>query len=102
MNRGLQAAYVNRMLENSIQPVIVGMDMGARPHEQPYSSFKMKWKDAGQGSQSATWREGVPGDRMDYIFVLLNSRFRVGNYKVIARYPQVSNRFPVMANIEFW
>jgi endonuclease/exonuclease/phosphatase family metal-dependent hydrolase len=102
MDRGLQAAYVNRILESSIQPIIVGMDMGAKPQEQPYSYFKTKWKDVGQSSQDPTRSNGAAGDRKDYVFVLQNSRFKISNYKVITRYPHVSNRFPIMANIEFW
>ncbi|CAG4993274.1 hypothetical protein DYBT9275_01138 [Dyadobacter sp. CECT 9275] len=102
IDRALQAAYINRMLEESIQPVMLGMDMGARPNEQPYFSFRKKWQDAGQGSQLGTWAEGLPGDRLDYIFVLLNNKVRVKNYRVVRGYPQVSDHFPIVATIEFW
>ncbi len=102
LDRALQAAYINRMLEESIQPVLLGMDMGARPNEQPYFSFRKKWQDAGQGSQMETWNEGLPGDRLDYIFVLQNNKVRVKSYKVIKNYPQVSDHYPIVANVEFW
>ena len=102
MDRALQSAYINRMLEESIQPVLLGMDMGARPNEQPYFSFRKKWKDAAQGSQLPTWIEGLPGDRLDYIFVLLNNKVRVKNYKVIRNHPEVSDHYPIIATVEFW
>ncbi|WP_229238599.1 endonuclease/exonuclease/phosphatase family protein [Dyadobacter sp. Leaf189] len=102
MDRALQAAYINQMLVNSIQPVLIGMDMGARPNEQPYFSFRKNWQDAAQGSQMQTWNEGLPGDRLDYIFALLNNRVRVKNYKVLRNYPEVSDHYPILATIEFW
>lgn len=102
MDRALQAAYINQMLVNSIQPVLLGMDMGARPNEQPYFSFRKNWQDAAQGSQMETWNEGIPGDRLDYIFVLLNNKVRVKNYKVLRNYPHVSDHYPILSTIEFW
>ncbi|WP_229204231.1 endonuclease/exonuclease/phosphatase family protein [Dyadobacter alkalitolerans] len=102
MDRALQAAYINQMLVNSVQPVLLGMDMGARPNEQPYFSFRKNWQDAAQGSQLETWNEGLPGDRLDYIFALLNNKVRIRNYKVIRNYPQVSDHYPILATIEFW
>jgi endonuclease/exonuclease/phosphatase family metal-dependent hydrolase len=102
MDRALQAAYINQMLVNSIQPVLIGMDMGARPTEQPYFSFRKNWQDAAQGSQMQTWNEGLPGDRLDYIFALLNNKVRVKNYKVLRNYPGVSDHYPILATIEFW
>ncbi|MCE7064188.1 endonuclease/exonuclease/phosphatase family protein [Dyadobacter sp. CY326] len=102
MDRALQAAYINQMLVNSVQPVLIGMDMGARPNEQPYFSFRNKWQDAAQGSQLQTWNEGLPGDRFDYIFALLNSKIRIRDYKVIRNYPEVSDHYPILATIEFW
>jgi len=102
MDRALQAAYINQMLVGSIQPVLLGMDMGARPNEQPYFSFRKKWQDAAQGSQLETWNEGLPGDRLDYIFVLLNNKVRVKDYKVIRNYPQASDHYPILATVEFW
>ncbi|MCE7059592.1 endonuclease/exonuclease/phosphatase family protein [Dyadobacter sp. CY343] len=102
MDRALQAAYINQMLVNSIQPVLIGMDMGARPNEQPYFSFRKNWQDAAQGSQLQTWNEGLPGDRLDYIFALLNTKVRIKNYKVLRNYPGVSDHYPILATIEFW
>ncbi|MCE7041644.1 endonuclease/exonuclease/phosphatase family protein [Dyadobacter sp. CY312] len=102
MDRALQSAYINQMLQGSVQPVVLGMDMGARPNEQPYFSFRKKWQDAAQGSQLETWNEGLPGDRLDYIFVLLNNKVRVKNYKVIKKYPMASDHYPILATVEFW
>ncbi|WP_229215951.1 endonuclease/exonuclease/phosphatase family protein [Dyadobacter frigoris] len=102
VDRALQAAFVNQMLQGSIQPVVIGMDMGARPNEQSYFSFRKKWQDAARGSQMETWNEGLPGDRMDYIFVLMNNKVRVKRYKVIKNHPEVSDHYPIMATIEFW
>jgi endonuclease/exonuclease/phosphatase family metal-dependent hydrolase len=102
MDRALQSAYINQMLQGSIQPVVLGMDMGARPNEQPYFSFRQKWQDAAQGSQVETWNEGIPGDRLDYIFVLLNNKVRVKDYKVIRNYPKASDHYPIIATVEFW
>jgi endonuclease/exonuclease/phosphatase family metal-dependent hydrolase len=102
LDRALQSAYINQMLQGSIQPVILGMDMGARPNEQPYFSFREKWQDAARGSQHETWNEGLPGDRLDYIFVLLNNKVRVKDYKVIKNYPQASDHYPIIATVEFW
>lgn len=102
MDRALQAAYINQMLSGSIQPVLLGMDMGARPNEQPYFSFREKWQDAAQGSLMQTWIEGLPGDRLDYIFVLLNNKVRVKDYKVIRSNPMASDHYPIMATVEFW
>lgn len=102
MDRALQAAYINQTLGGSVQPVLLGMDMGARPNEQPYFSFRKKWQDAGRGSQLQTWNQGIPGDRLDYIFVLLNNKVRVKSYKVIRNYPEVSDHNPIVATVEFW
>lgn len=102
IDRALQAAYINQILAGSVQPVVLGMDMGARPNEQPYFSFRKRWRDAAQGSQLETWNQGLPGDRLDYIFVLLNNKVRVKSYKVIRSYPEVSDHYPIVANIEFW
>lgn len=102
MDRALQSAYINQMLVNSIQPVLLGMDMGARPNEQPYFSFRKNWQDAAQGSYLETWSEGLPGDRLDYIFALLNNKVRIKNYKVLRNYPGVSDHYPIMATVEFW
>ncbi len=101
-DRAMQAAYINQMLGGSIQPVLLGMDMGAKPNEQPYFSFRKNWQDAAQGSQLETWNEGLPGDRLDYIFVLLNNKVRVKSYKVVRNYPMVSDHYPILATVEFW
>lgn len=100
--RLLQAAFVNGLLNESIQPVILGIDLGAKPSEQPYNSFRKSWVDTGKGSTLATWVEGTPGDRFDYIFVLENVRMRVKDYKVIRRFPEVSDHFPIVSTIEMW
>jgi endonuclease/exonuclease/phosphatase family metal-dependent hydrolase len=101
-DRALQAAYINRMLDESIQPVLLAMDMGARPNEQPYFSFRKKWMDAARGSLLPTWTEGVPGDRLDYIMVLKNTRVNVKNYKVLRQDRDASDHFPIVATVEFW
>lgn len=102
VERAIQAAYINGLLNESIQPVILGVDLGARPNEQPYFSFRKKWVDTGKGSVLSTWAEGTPGDRFDYIFVLDNARMRVKEYKVIRRFPEASDHFPIVATIELW
>ena len=102
MDRALQAAYINQMLVNSIQPVLIGMDMGARPNEQPYYSFRRNWLDAAEGSQLQTWNQGLPGDRYDYIFALLNNKVRIKKYRVLRDYPHVSDHYPILATVEFW
>jgi endonuclease/exonuclease/phosphatase family metal-dependent hydrolase len=101
-DRALQAAYINRVLEESIQPVILAMDMGARPNEQPYFSFRKRWVDVARGSLLPTWTEGVAGDRLDYIMLLENKRLRAKNYRVIRNYPNTSDHFPISAVVEFW
>ncbi len=101
-DRALQAAYINHMLAESIQPVLLAMDMGARPNEQPYFSFRKKWLDAARGSLLPTWTEGVPGDRLDYIMVLQNTRVNVKNYKVLRQDRDASDHFPIVATVEFW
>jgi endonuclease/exonuclease/phosphatase family metal-dependent hydrolase len=101
-DRALQAAYINRMLEESIQPVVLAMDLGARPNEQPYFSFRKRWHDAARGSLLPTWTEGVPGDRLDYIMVLQNTRVNVKNYKVLRQQEGTSDHFPIVATVEFW
>jgi endonuclease/exonuclease/phosphatase family metal-dependent hydrolase len=101
-DRALQSAYVNRVLEPSIQPVLLAMDMGARPDEQPYFSYNANWMDAAKGSYLPTWAEGVSGDRLDYIMVLKNTRVRVKSYKVIRDYPSISDHYPILATFEFW
>ena len=101
-DRALQSAYVNQMLEPSIQPVLLAMDMGARPNEQPYFSYHANWMDAAKGSYLPTWTEGISGDRLDYLMVLKNTRVRVISYKVIRDYPATSDHFPILATFEFW
>ncbi|GAB3172675.1 endonuclease/exonuclease/phosphatase family protein [Telluribacter humicola] len=101
-DRALQAAYINHMLGESIQPVVLAMDMGARPNEQPYFSFRKKWLDAARGSLLPTWTEGISGDRLDYIMVLQNARVSVKNYKVLRQDRNASDHFPIVATVEFW
>lgn len=100
-DRAMQAAYVNRALAESIQPVILAMDMGSRPNEQPYFSFKEKWLDAAKGSLLPTVAEGFPGDRLDYLMVLKANRVIIKDYKVIRKYPDISDHYPILATIEF-
>lgn len=101
MDRGLQSAYVNQLLNESIQPVVLAMDMGSKPIEQPYFSFRKNWFDAARGSQVSTRVNGVPGERMDYVFVLEKNRIRVGSYKLIRDYPEASSHYPILTTIEF-
>lgn len=101
MDRGLQAAFVNQLLNESIQPVILAMDMGVKPIEQPYFSFRKNWFDAAQGSQVSTRVDGLPGERLDYVFILEKTRIRVGTYKLIRDYPDASSHYPILTNIEF-
>ncbi len=101
-DRAMQAAYVNRALSESVQPVILAMDMGARPNEQPYFSFRQKWTDAAKGSLLPTTPEGAPGERVDYIMALKSARILVRDYKVIRKYPDISDHFPILATVEFY
>jgi endonuclease/exonuclease/phosphatase family metal-dependent hydrolase len=101
-DRALQSAYVNQLLSNSIQPVLLALDMGARPNEQPYFSYRTQWLDAAKGSYLPTWTEGVSGDRFDYLMALKNTRVRVKSYKVIQDYPDASDHYPILATFEFW
>ncbi len=101
-DRAMQSAYVNHMLTPSIQPVVLAMDMGARPNEQPYFSYRKDWIDAAKGSYLPTWTEGISGDRLDYIMVLRNTRVRVKSYNVVREYPDASDHFPISATFEFW
>jgi endonuclease/exonuclease/phosphatase family metal-dependent hydrolase len=101
MDRGLQSAYVNQFLYESIQPVILAMDMGVKPTEQPYFSFRKNWYDAARGSQVSTRVDGLPGERLDYLFVLEKSRIRVGSYKLIRDFPTASTHYPMLTTIEF-
>lgn len=101
-DRALQSAYINQMLGGSVQPVLLAMDMGARPNEQPYFSYRDDWIDAAKGSFLPTWTEGISGDRLDYLLALANTRVRVKEYKVIRHYPEVSDHYPIMATFEFW
>lgn len=101
LDRGLQSAYVNQLLGESIQPVVLAMDMGVKPTEQPYFSFRKNWFDAARGSQLSTRVDGIPGERMDYIFIQEKTRVRVGNYKLIREFPEASSHYPILATIEF-
>lgn len=101
-DRALQSAYINQVLASSIQPVLLAMDMGARPNEQPYFSYRTDWVDAAKGSFLPTWTEGISGDRLDYIMALKNTRVRAKTYKVIRDYPAASDHYPIVATFEFW
>ena len=101
-DRALQSAYVNQLLAPSIQPVLLALDMGARPNEQPYFSYRAQWLDAAKGSYLPTWTEGVSGDRLDYLMALKNTRVRVKSYQVIQDYPEASDHYPILATFEFW
>ncbi|MPR32830.1 endonuclease/exonuclease/phosphatase [Cytophagaceae bacterium SJW1-29] len=101
-DRALQSAYVNQLLAPSIQPVLLALDMGARPNEQPYFSYRTRWLDAAKGSYLPTWTEGISGDRLDYLMALKNTRVRVKSYKVIQDYPDASDHYPILATFEFW
>jgi endonuclease/exonuclease/phosphatase family metal-dependent hydrolase len=101
-DRALQSAYINQVLSGSVQPVLLAMDMGARPNEQPYFSYRSDWIDAAKGSYLPTWTEGISGDRLDYLMALTNTRVRAKDYKVIRQYPTVSDHYPILAAFEFW
>ncbi len=101
-DRALQAAFVNQILSPSIQPVLLGMDMGARPSEQPYSFFQTGWLDAAADSANPTLSLGATGDRVDYLFALKNSNVRIKSYEVLADSPTASDHLPVLATFELW
>lgn len=101
MDRGLQAAFLNQLLGESIQPVVLAVDMGVKPNEQPYFSFRKNWFDAARGSQLSTRVDGLPGERMDYVFIQEQKRVRVGTYKLIRDYPDASTHYPILTTIEF-
>lgn len=100
-DRALQAAFVNQLLSPSIQPVLLALDMGARPGEQPPSSFQPGWLDAALSSEASTLSLGNHGDRVDYLYSLKNTKVRIKSYKVIDENPSASDHLPVMALFEF-
>jgi endonuclease/exonuclease/phosphatase family metal-dependent hydrolase len=101
-DRALQSAFIHQVLSPSVQPVLLSMDMGARPGEQPQSYFQADWIDAAQSSVESTLAQGKPGDRFDYLLALKNTDVRLVSYKVLGEYPKVSNHLPVMAVFELW
>jgi endonuclease/exonuclease/phosphatase family metal-dependent hydrolase len=90
MDRALQAAYINQMLVNSVQPVLLGMDMGARPNEQPYFSFRKKWQDAAQGRKC---RPGMKAYRATGSITFLHCSIIEFGSKITRWYQELSGLF---------
>lgn len=101
-DRAMQAAFVNRALTGSIQPTCLAIDMGAKPYEQPYFSFRDDWSDAAKGSMLPTVPEGINGDRRDYFFLLKRKNTRLKDYRVIRDFPDMSDHYPVLTTVEFY
>jgi endonuclease/exonuclease/phosphatase family metal-dependent hydrolase len=101
-DRSLQSAFIHQVLSPSVQPVLLAMDMGSRPGEQPYSFFENGWVDAAQGSSFSTLPQGKPDERIDYLLALKNTSVRIKDYKVVREYATTSNHFPILATFELW
>ncbi|MBU1821510.1 MAG: endonuclease/exonuclease/phosphatase family protein [Bacteroidetes bacterium] len=100
-DRALQSAFIHQVLSPSVQPVLLAMDLGARPGEQSQTFFQADWMDAAQTSVEPTLSQGQPGDRFDYLLALKNTDVRVVSYEVLREHATISSHLPVIAVFEF-
>nr|MCU0339001.1 endonuclease/exonuclease/phosphatase family protein [Spirosomataceae bacterium] len=94
LNRGLQAAVVNEALQYSIQPVILAGDFNVQPDDHTLEAITKYWNDAGRGTDAGTHE--VTGKRIDYIWTLKTSKFKLLDYRVLYE-PNTSEHAPVIA-----
>lgn len=94
LNRGLQAAVVNEALQYSIQPVVLAGDFNVQPYDHTLEAITKYWNDAGQHTDAGTYE--VTGKRIDYIWTLKTSKFKLLDYRVLYE-PNTSEHSPVIA-----
>ncbi|WP_164851227.1 endonuclease/exonuclease/phosphatase family protein [Larkinella soli] len=98
LNRGVQLAFVNKALENSIQPVVWCGDFNTDPDDPEVAKLMNTWVDAGKDSFAPTLIG--TGARMDYIMTLKSSELELVRYRVL-NVPKLSDHQPVLATYRF-
>lgn len=97
LNRGLQAAVANEALQYSIQPVILAGNMNVQPLDHTLEGLFKYWNDAGENTDAGTY--SITGKRIDYIWTLKESTFKLVDYRVLYE-PNTSDHSPVIATFE--
>ncbi|WP_421825778.1 endonuclease/exonuclease/phosphatase family protein [Larkinella sp.] len=98
LNRSLQLAFIDKTLENSIQPVIWCGDLNTDPDDPEIEKLLDRWSDAGRDSHTSTL-VGT-GARIDYILSLKQSELELVRYRVLD-VPKLSDHLPVLATYRF-
>lgn len=98
LNRSVQLAAVNVILENSIQPAIWCGDFNTDPDDPDIEKLMGNWIDAGKDSRTPTL-VGT-GARIDYIMTLRNSELELMRYRVL-NVPKLSDHLPILATYRF-
>jgi endonuclease/exonuclease/phosphatase family metal-dependent hydrolase len=98
LNRSLQLAFIDKTLENSIQPVIWCGDLNTDPDDPDIEKLLDRWSDAGRDSHTSTL-VGT-GARIDYILSLKKSELELVRYRVL-NVPKLSDHLPVLATYRF-
>ncbi|MGA0559028.1 endonuclease/exonuclease/phosphatase family protein [Larkinella sp. VNQ87] len=98
LNRSLQLAFINTVLENSIQPVVWCGDLNTDPDDPEIEKLMGRWVDAGKDSRTPTLVGS--GARIDYILTLKQSELQLVRYRVL-NVPKYSDHLPVLATYRF-
>ncbi|GAB3272355.1 hypothetical protein GCM10027347_43980 [Larkinella harenae] len=98
LNRNLQLAFIDKTLENSIQPVIWCGDLNTDPDDPEIERLANHWVDAGKDSRTPTLVGS--GARIDYILSLRQSELELVRYRVL-NVPKLSDHLPVLATYRF-
>ncbi|GAB3894145.1 hypothetical protein GCM10028803_09160 [Larkinella knui] len=98
LNRNLQLAFIDKTLENSIQPVFWCGDFNTDPDDPEIEKLMERWVDAGKDSHTSTL-VGT-GARIDYILSLKQSELELVRYRVL-NVPKFSDHLPVLATYRF-
>ncbi|GAB3919074.1 endonuclease/exonuclease/phosphatase family protein [Larkinella terrae] len=98
LNRNLQLAFIDKTLENSIQPVIWCGDFNTDPDDPEIEKLMDRWRDAGKDSHTSTL-VGT-GARIDYVMSLKKSELELTRYRVL-NVPKLSDHLPVLATYRF-
>ncbi|RRB06375.1 endonuclease/exonuclease/phosphatase family protein [Larkinella rosea] len=98
LNRNLQLTFVDKTLENSIQPVLWCGDFNTDPDDPEVEKLMDHWVDAGKDSHTSTL-VGT-GARIDYVLSLKKSELELTRYRVL-NVPKLSDHLPVLATYRF-
>ncbi len=97
LNRGIQAAILNRTLELSLYPIVLCGDFSTTTDDHTIDFLNKKWEDVGKNNDSLTHTNTQ--SRVDFFWILKDSNIISCSYDVLP-YPTLSVHLPILATFE--